>query len=183
MAHLLDKFRFCPACGSSRFDIHSEKSRKCAGCGFEYFLNPAAAVVAFIHNAEGKLLVERRKNNPAQGTLDLPGGFCDTCETVEQSLAREVKEETGLVVTGAKYLFSRPNTYLYSGMNIPTLDMFYTCIVAEPDNVTAADDAAECMWLSANEIHIEQFGLRSIQEGLRMYMEMWRRGDNGRGGI
>ena len=80
--HPLEKFNYCPVCGSSHFDISSERSKKCQNCGFEYFLNPSAANVAFILNEKGELLVERRKNEPAKGTLDLPGGFCDIGEKI-----------------------------------------------------------------------------------------------------
>ena len=97
--HPLEKFRYCPSCGSSRFEENSEKSKICKSCGFEYFLNPSSANVAFIINAKGELLVERRKENPGKGTLDLPGGFSDISETAEEGVRREVKEETGLIVT------------------------------------------------------------------------------------
>ena len=115
---MLSKFKYCPICGSSHFNISSEKSCKCEDCGFEYFVNPSSANVAFILNEKGELLVERRKNNPAKGMLDLPGGFADMNETVEEGLRREVMEETGLEVTELKYMFSKPNTYHFSGVDI-----------------------------------------------------------------
>ena len=59
-------------------------TRKCENCGFEYFMNPSAANVAFIVNENDELLVERRKNEPAKGMLDLPGGFTDIGETAEE---------------------------------------------------------------------------------------------------
>ena len=163
---MLSKFKYCPICGSSLFNISSEKSRKCGDCGFEYFVNPSSANVAFILNEKGELLVERRKNNPAKGTLDLPGGFADMNETVEEGLIREVMEETGLEVTEATYIFSKPNTYHYSGVDIPTLDMFFRCKVKDDNKVKANDDAAECMWIPLEEIETEQFGLNSVRSGL-----------------
>lgn len=99
MSHPLDKFQYCPICGSSHFEVNNIKSKKCASCGFVYYANPSSATVAFIFNDKGELLVVRRKNEPAKGTLDLPGGFVDMDETGEQGVAREVKEETGLVAT------------------------------------------------------------------------------------
>ena len=170
--HILDKFRYCPVCGSSHFEIESEKSKKCENCGFEYFMNSSAAVVAFIRNEKGELLVERRKNEPAKGTLDLPGGFCDTNETAEESLVREVHEETGLLVTAKRYIFSQPNIYLYSGVNVHTLDLFYDCTVDDLTPLHAADDAAECMWMDLDNLPIEQFGMRSVRQGLYKYREL-----------
>lgn len=103
--HPLELFKYCPKCGSSHFEIHNEKSKHCADCGFTYYFNSSAATVAFILNHRNELLVCRRGKEPAKGTLDLPGGFIDMHETGEEGVAREVKEETGLAVTEARYLF------------------------------------------------------------------------------
>ncbi len=172
---LLEKFGFCPVCGSSHFAQASPKSKRCGNCGFEYFMNPAAAVVAFITNGRGELLVERRKIEPAKGTLDLPGGFADVLETAEESVAREVMEETGLRVAEARYLFSLPNVYRYSGLDVQTLDMFFDCKVEDCSALKAGDDAAECFWVALGDIHTEQFGLRSVRQGLYQYLEKVRR--------
>lgn len=170
--NLLEKFEYCPVCGSSHFEKNSQKSKKCSNCGFEYFMNPAAAVVAFITNDKGELLVEKRNNEPAKGTLDLPGGFADVLETAEESIMREVKEETGLTVTEARYLFSLPNVYRYSGLDIQTLDMFFACKVEDASQLKAMDDAAECMWIAPEDIHTELFGLRSVRQGLYEYLNI-----------
>lgn len=168
--NLLEKFKYCPVCGSSHFATASPKSKRCSGCGFEYFMNPAAAVVAFITNCKGELLVERRKLEPAKGTLNLPGGFADALETGEEAVAREVMEETGLKVSEARYLFSQPNVYRYSGLDVNTLDMFFECKVEDDTALNAGDDAAECFWVAPADIHTEQFGLRSVRQGLYMYL-------------
>ena len=159
-------------CGSSHFENNSEKSRKCENCGFEYFMNPSAANVAFIVNENDELLVERRKNEPAKGMLDLPGGFTDIGETAEEGVIREVKEETGLTIENPKYLFSLPNVYLYSDLKINTLDMFFLYRLVGKAEITAMDDAAECMWIPLKEIKTEQFGLRSVRQGLYKFIEM-----------
>lgn len=169
--HPLEKFEYCPKCGSHHFVANGATSKKCENCGFEYFMNPSASNVAIIKNAKGEILVERRKQEPAKGTLDLPGGFTQIGETSEEGLAREVMEETGLKVTDAKYLFSLPNIYRYSGIDIHTLDMFYLCEVEDDSVVAAGDDAADCMWLNPDNIHTEQFGLRSVRWGLIKFLE------------
>ena len=159
-------------CGSHHFAASSEKSRLCGNCGFEYFMNPSSANVAFIINGKGEILVERRKREPAKGMLDLPGGFADAGETAEEGVHREVMEETGLNVVEATYVFSQPNVYRFSGLDIPTLDMFFICRVDDFSTLRPADDAAECMWIPLNDIHTEQFGLRSVRWGLIKFIEM-----------
>ena len=54
MTHVLDKFKFCPVCGSPNFEINNIKSKKCKDCGFSYYLNPSSATVAFILNERKK---------------------------------------------------------------------------------------------------------------------------------
>ena len=84
MSHPLEPFRYCPCCGSSHFTVRSEKSKQCADCGFEYFMNTSASTGAFIVNSAGELLVVRRKSEPASGTLDLPGGFIDITQSAKK---------------------------------------------------------------------------------------------------
>ena len=166
MLHVLEKFKFCPACGSRHFDEQDEKSKCCRSCGFEYYLNPSASVAAFILNERGELLVTRRKREPGRGTLDLPGGFCDIGESIDEALRREVKEETALEVTKAEFVCSLPNKYRYSGFEVPTLDIFFVCEVSNHTEFAVADDVDEAMWLRLEDIHTEEFGLRSVRQAL-----------------
>lgn len=158
-------------CGSRHFEPNGEKSLKCNNCGFELFMNASSANVAFILNERGELLVETRKREPGKGMLDLPGGFADAGETAEEGVVREVREETGLEVTSARYLFSFPNKYYFSGIDIPTLDLFFLCEVKDLSVLHASDDAAACQWIPLSDIHTEHFGLSSIRRGLRKFLD------------
>lgn len=166
MNHPLEKFRYCPVCGSPEFLENNGKSKKCNQCGFTYYMNPSAATVAVIVNENNELLVVRRAKEPAKGTLDLPGGFSDFDETSEEGVAREVFEETGLQVVDTQFLFSLPNRYVYSGLEIPTMDMFYRCKVAATTGAHAMDDAAELLWIPLDKVNPEDFGLVSIRKGV-----------------
>ena len=171
MKHPLEKFKYCPVCGSAHFVVNNFKSKKCEDCGFTYYANPCSATAAFIVNDKDELLVVRRAKEPAKDTLDLPGGFCDMGETVEEGMIREIKEETGLEVTDIQYLFSSPNEYVYSGMVIHTLDMDYLVHVhCDSVAVTAHDDAAEAMWIPINKVNPAEFGLTSIRNAVIRFL-------------
>ena len=169
--HPLDLFRYCPKCGSAAFGENNEKSKRCADCGFVYYFNASSATVALILNGQGELLVGRRAKEPKKGTLDLPGGFVDCCETGEEGVAREVLEETGLEVVDAKYLFSLPNTYLYSGFLVHTLDQFFRCRVKDDSCLGAMDDVADAFWVPLQEVNPEEFGLDSVREGVKRFLK------------
>ncbi len=175
MEHPLTIFKYCPVCGSEHFLVNNFKSRKCSDCGFTYYANPCSATAAFIVNDRQEMLVVRRAKEPAKGTLDLPGGFVDMGETVEEGMRREIKEETGLDVHDIQYLFSSPNVYVYSGMGIHTLDMdFLVPVHGAPEAikavVRAADDAAEALWIPISQVNPDDFGLTSIRNAVIRFL-------------
>lgn len=171
--HPLDKFKFCPVCGSCHFEINNVKSKKCSDCGFVYYMNPSAATVAIILNDRRELLAVRRKNDPARGTLDMPGGFSDARETSEEGVCRELMEETGLKVTATQYLFTQPNDYEYSGLPIPTMDVFFLCRVDDFSPLHANDDAAECLFIPIDQLNPDDFGLHSIKKAMGIIKQMF----------
>lgn len=171
--HPLDIFRYCPVCGSPNFVTNNEKSKRCADCGFVYFFNPSGATVAVIVNDRDELLVVRRAKEPAKGTLDLPGGFLDCAETAEEGVAREVFEETGLVVEQCDYLFSIPNIYPYSGLDVHTMDLFFLCRVKGTQEAKAMDDAESLAWIPWGQIMPQEFGLLSVRKGIIRLKMMW----------
>lgn len=178
--HPLEKFNYCPVCGSNQFEENNFKSKRCRHCGFVYYANPCSATVAFIMRTvpatspEGmprrELLVARRAKEPAKNTLDIVGGFVDMEETVEQGLYREIEEETGMKISESKYLFSLPNLYEYSGMTIHTLDMFFLVEVDGDARPKAADDVAELTWMPIETVDYRLFGLRSISQGVKHFV-------------
>lgn len=171
----MEAFKYCPVCGSAHFEVHNFKSKKCRDCGFTYYANPCSATAAFIVNDNDEMLVVRRAKEPAKGTLDLPGGFVDMGETVEEGMIREIKEETGLDVTNIQYLFSSPNVYVYSGMGVHTLDMDYLARVhGSVPAIKAADDAAEALWIPIAQVNPAEFGLTSIRNAVIRFLKEYR---------
>ena len=164
MPHPLALFRFCPRCGSQRFVIADARAKRCDDCGFVYYHNASAATAAVIFDDEGRLLTVRRAFAPAAGTLDVPGGFGEPGETLEESCRREVREETGADITVGPLLFSIPNTYTYSGFDVHTTDAYFSCRPVPGAVFSAADDAAELRWLAPADICPDDFGLYSAHE-------------------
>jgi 8-oxo-dGTP diphosphatase len=60
--------------------------------------HPVVAVGAFVFDVEDRLLLVERGNPPSAGAWTVPGGKLEADETLAQAVAREVREETGLIV-------------------------------------------------------------------------------------
>lgn len=87
----------CSYCGSA-FDPLQPWPRTCSHCGNTSFLNPIPVVVVLIPVGSGVLII-RRAIEPGNGKLALPGGYVNLGETWQEAGAREVLEETGLVIS------------------------------------------------------------------------------------
>lgn len=98
--------KYCGKCGSQTKHKSDERALICPHCNSVYFpvISPAI-IVAII--AENKILLARNANFSG-GWYSLIAGYVDVGETVEQTVVREVKEETGLDVYDIKYYGSQP---------------------------------------------------------------------------
>jgi ADP-ribose pyrophosphatase YjhB (NUDIX family) len=61
-------------------------------------MTPIVAVGAFVFDRDGRVLLIERAKPPGEGLWTVPGGRLDRGETLAQAVAREVREETGLIV-------------------------------------------------------------------------------------
>jgi ADP-ribose pyrophosphatase YjhB (NUDIX family) len=90
---------YCNFCGTP-FAATSHYPRSCASCGAQVWANPIPVAVALVPVGTG-LLVVRRGIPPAVGKLALVGGFIEDHESWQVGCAREVREETGVIVDPA----------------------------------------------------------------------------------
>lgn len=95
---------FCSYCGT-KYAEPLAYPRACPGCKTPVWSNPIPVCVVLAQIVDGGrtgLLVIRRAIPPAIGKLALVGGFLEDHESWQQGAAREVVEETGVVVDPAK---------------------------------------------------------------------------------
>jgi 8-oxo-dGTP diphosphatase len=84
---------------------------------------------AIIPYPDNKILLIKRNTHPFIGFWALPGGRMDPGETIEQTVVREVKEETGLDVKIVKVV----GEYKEKGVREDIDYEYYpTCFVVEP---------------------------------------------------
>ncbi len=93
-------YRFCPFCGTELTVRHDgEKERKiCPKDHWVYYPHVVTSTSAIIIK-DKKILLVKRNREPYRGTWMFPAGFVEFGEHPEETIKREVKEETGLNVT------------------------------------------------------------------------------------
>jgi NADH pyrophosphatase NudC (nudix superfamily) len=168
-------FKYCPKCGAAALRPVGRKLLRCSACGFELYLNVAAAVAGVIVDEQGRMVILVRGSEPGKGLWDLPGGFVDPGETVEDALRREVREEIGLEVTTLRYLGSWPNVYEYMGVRYRTLDMGFACDAQAVSRAQPGEaEIAEVLFLSPDQIDLGRFAFRSVGAIAGRYLEQGR---------
>jgi NAD+ diphosphatase len=136
---------------------------RCPVCGFTLYFNAAGAVGAVIRRADGRVLFVRRSMEPSKGKLGMPGGFVDPGESVEQALAREVREEVGLEIVEPRYLFSHANRYVYTGVTYHTVDMFFVADAVEVERAEPLDAVEAVEWLDVADVRPDDLAFDSMR--------------------
>lgn len=163
---LKSPFAYCPACRAQGIAFTQKKLLHCGDCGFHYYHNVATAVGAILRY-QGDILLAVRAQQPASGMLDLPGGFSEPGESLEQALRRELAEELDLIIDNPRYLFSFPNTYPYRGVTYHTTDAFFEVEFATRPVMRAADDVAATRWLNVQNIPLQEIAFESVRKAVR----------------
>jgi ADP-ribose pyrophosphatase YjhB (NUDIX family) len=94
---------FCSFCGT-KYPEPLKYPRTCTSCGIQIWANPIPVAVVLVQVTDGArtgLLVIRRAIPPGIGKLALVGGFVEETESWQHGGAREVREETGVLVDAA----------------------------------------------------------------------------------
>ena len=103
-----------------------------------------ADCIVIAKEAEPKVLLIERGDEPFKGCWAFPGGFMNMDETTEQCAIRELEEETGLKVSEVHQIGA------YSKVDRDprgrTVTVAYLAIIDAPMDVSGQDDAAKAQW-------------------------------------
>lgn len=107
--HISDWYRdtqFCGRCGNKMVHSGAERAMYCVNCGNTVYPRIMPAVIVGILNDDKILLTKYNRNG--YKNYALVAGFTEIGETLEQTVEREVMEETGLKVKNIRYYKSQP---------------------------------------------------------------------------
>ena len=106
LLHWRATHRFCGRCGASLLPIRAGHAARCSGCGTEHYPRTDTAIIVSISDGE-RLLLGRQAIWPPK-RYSVIAGFLEPGERLEDAVAREVFEETGLRVHACTYAGSQP---------------------------------------------------------------------------
>jgi NAD+ diphosphatase len=100
--------RYCGACGAATVPQRGGHCMRCSreDCGHEFFPRLDPAIIVLVTDGERALL--GRQATWPQGRYSTIAGFVEPGESLEDAVAREVMEETGVPVTSVRYDSSQP---------------------------------------------------------------------------
>lgn len=99
--------RFCGRCGAETVASSGERSRTCPRCGLQHFPRLSPAVITLIEDDRGRVLLARSPHF-AEGVYSTIAGFVEPGESLEECVAREIREEVGVEVRNIRYFGSQP---------------------------------------------------------------------------
>jgi len=165
----LKEFKFCPQCGAKQ--LLKQASRfSCKECDYVFYQNTAAAT-AIILKFQDAILMTRREKNPAQGKLDLPGGFVDSGENAELGILRELKEELNLELSqdALSYWRSFSNVYVYKGVSYDTCDLIFEAQLETWPTSWQTSEISCLEKVKLADLDLDQVGFTSIKRALYEY--------------
>lgn len=113
---------------------------------------PVVGVGAIVLS-EGKILLEKRKNEPGKGKWSIPGGIVDLGESPEQAVIREVMEETCLEVDVPRLIDVVSDVSLDENGKVKYHFVIIDyLVVVKCGEVRAGSDADALTWVPFNEV-------------------------------
>lgn len=111
------------------------------------------ATKAFIIYDDNVLLLRESsdyKDSAHTGKFDVPGGRIELGQKFDESLLREIKEETGLDVEIGKPFFVNESYPTVRGENWQIIRVFFECNSKSKD-VILSEDHSEFIWIKPEE--------------------------------
>jgi NAD+ diphosphatase len=140
------RHRYCGSCGASTRSESAGHVMKCVNpdCGAEHFPRLDPAIIVLVTDGERALL--GRQTSWPVGRYSTIAGFVEPGESLEDAVAREVLEETGVTVTEVDYHSSQPWPFPSSLM------VGFTALAAPGAPARADEELEDVRWFSRDDI-------------------------------
>jgi NAD+ diphosphatase len=140
------RHRFCGECSGAIEFARAGHVARCTQCRAEHYPRTDLAIIVAVTDGE-HLLLGRQASWPPERWSVL-AGFLEPGESLEEAVAREVLEESGVRITSANYFASQPWPF-------PASLMVGFHARAEPQTAQAGDELEQVRWFSLNDMQTE----------------------------
>jgi len=139
------RHRYCGVCASPTLPRSAGHVLGCTNpqCGHEQFPRLDPAIIVLVSDGE-RALLGRQASWPA-GRYSTLAGFVEPGESLEEAVAREVMEETGVRVRDVLYRSSQPWPF-------PSSLMIGFHALAEPDAIRVGMELEDARWFTREDI-------------------------------
>lgn len=167
MTHWRHRHRYCCACGAPCASTAAGHVMKCSNeaCRAEHFPRLDPAIIVLVTDGERALLGRQAAWPP--GRYSTIAGFVEPGESLEDAVAREVLEETGVVVLDSDYHSSQPWPFPASLM------IGFTARAAEGQVPRADEELEDARWFDRADIASGAVGLPPPQSVSFRLIEDW----------
>ncbi len=135
--------RYCASCGHASEVAAAGWERLCPSCGARHYPRTDPVVIMLV--THGNALLLGRSHGWPERMYSALAGFIEPGETMEAAVAREVREETGLVVSDIRYIASQPWPF-------PNSLMFGCSARASSRALMLDDELEDARWVSREEV-------------------------------
>jgi NAD+ diphosphatase len=136
--------QYCSRCGTQTELRKDERSRACPSCGYTTYPPVTPAIMILVVNGR-KLLLARKPAFP-KGRFSALAGFVEPGEMLEDTVARETREEVGVELKNIRYFGSQPWPFPHSLMIAFTAE--YAGGEIRPDGV----EIEEAAWFEPDQL-------------------------------
>ena len=128
--------QYCGCCGTPTTQLPTERVKRCPKCSLTNYPRLSPAVIVLISRGE-EVLLARAPRFPSN-MYSVLAGFVEPGESLEETVAREVREEVGIEIKDIRYFGSQPWPFPNSLMIGFTATYVSGEIVVQPEELTDA---------------------------------------------
>jgi NAD+ diphosphatase len=136
--------RYCGVCAAATVRQAHERARRCAACGLSAYPRISPAMMCLVTRGR-EILLARNVNFPP-GRYSALAGFVEAGESIEETIAREVREEVAIDVANPTYFASQSWPFPHSLM------IAFTAEYAGGELTPNGHEIAEAGWFSVDNL-------------------------------